>query len=121
MPHCIIVPPPTENGDLSLAGTQISDADPFSGDLPDEPCCLTNDDTFFFVDDDDPDDDLHPHRKAGEGLRWSECRPVEFWTYFDRFVRYWPKKAFHVKYAYQMGFLARISHSAVAKGLLLVA
>ena len=103
MPHSIICTPPTENGDLSLAGTQISESE----DSPDEPCCLSNDDTFFFVDDDDPDDDLRPDRKTGAGLRWSEARPVEFWTYFDRFVRYWPKKSFHVKYAYPTGFVEK--------------
>ena len=94
---------PSRN-DLSIRGIQRSDADPFPDDVHDEPCFLTNDDTYFFVDDDDPDDELRPDRRVGAGLRWSEARPCEFWTYYDRFVRFWVRKTFHVKYAYDTGF-----------------
>ena len=107
MPRSIVCTRPEEKSDLSLAGTQISAIDSFIEELPDEPCFLTNDDTFFLVDDDDPEDDLRPDRKVGAGIRWSEARPFEFWTYYDRFVRYWPKKKFNVKYAYQTGFVEK--------------
>jgi len=104
MPYSIICTTKSKKSDLSITG--IENPDLFEEDF-DEPCFLAHDDTFFFVDDDDPDDDLRPDRKLGTGLRWSESRPFEFWTYYDRFVRYWPKKRFHVKYAYQTGFMEK--------------
>ena len=100
MPHDIVCSRPEEKWDLSLVGTSFSY-------LSDETCSLTYDDTYFFVDDDDPEDDLRPDRKVGAGIRWSEARPFEFWTYFNRFVKYWPKGKFHVKYAYQTGFVEK--------------
>ncbi len=90
--------------DLSVAGIQRSFADPFEGEWDDEPCEPTFEDVAYFVDDEDPEDDERPDRFYGLGMRLSESCHTEFWTYFDRFVRYWPRKSFHVKYSYPTGF-----------------
>jgi hypothetical protein len=107
MRHSIICRSRSKTCDPSLGGIQVLDADPVAPEFADEPCCLTNDDTYFFEDDDDPEDECRPDRRVGFGLRWSEARPYEFWTYYDRFVRYFPKKKFNVKYAYDKGFIEK--------------
>jgi hypothetical protein len=40
-------------------------------------------------------------------MRLSEAYHDPFWTYFNRFVRYWPKMPYHVKHAYEKGFIEK--------------
>lgn len=93
--------------DLSIAGVGVKDGEEFDGQHIEEPFEPTFEDLTYFVDDDDPDDDERPDRAIGMGMRLSELCHTEFWTYFDRFVRYWPKRTFHVKYGYPFGFVER--------------
>ncbi len=87
--------------DTSIVCTPGEVLEAFSGG---EACDLTYEDVAHYEDDDDPD---RPDLLYGFGMRLSESMPFEFWTYFDRFVRYWPRKTFHVKYAYTSGFVER--------------
>lgn len=90
--------PSGERRSLSVAGIAPDD-------LSAEPCSLTHDEQFEFEDNDDVPE--LPGLITGEGVRLSEWLPVEFWTYFDRFIRYWPRKTFHIKYAYDTGFVEK--------------
>jgi len=92
-------------GDLSIAGSQIADLDPFGDNWQDEPCFLSHEDIAQYVDADDRDDDVRPD--SGGVMRLSEAYPEAFWTYFDRFIKFWPRKAFHVKHAYEKGFVEK--------------
>lgn len=43
----------------------------------------------------------------GSVLRLSEASPAPFQLFSDRFVRYWPRKTFHLKYSYETGFVEK--------------
>lgn len=103
--HSIIRSSPAKISDLSISGIHAAAPDPFAGDWHDEPCDLTHGDEAQYVDADDRGDDDRP--ESGGVMRLSEAHPESFWAYFDRFVRYWPRKTFHVKPAYEKGFLER--------------
>ncbi len=98
--HSIICTSSVKKSDLSIAGFQT---DPFEGDWQDEPFEPTFADTAYF----DPDDEVDLYSDFGSVMRLSEAWHDPFWTYFDRFVRYWPKMPFHVKYAYEKGFVEK--------------
>lgn len=102
--HDIICANPAKFSDLSIAG--VEDTDPFAGDWPDEPFDPTFEDIAHYVDADGRDDeDERPD--AGGVMRLSESEHFRFWTYFYRFVRYWPRKTFHVKHGYDRGFVEK--------------
>lgn len=104
--HNIICSSPANISALSIAGVEISDQDLFDGDWPDEPCDLTHEDIAQYVDADDRDgDDERPD--SGGVMRLSEAYPEPFWAYFDRFIRYWLRKTYHVKHAYEKGFIEK--------------
>lgn len=55
------------------------------------------------------DTDLTPE-DLGEGERLYHINPDDYERYFDRWVRFWPRKAdpgFHVKYGYESGFVLK--------------
>jgi hypothetical protein len=100
--------------DLSIAGIQRPFADPFDGSSSDEPFEPTFEDVAYFVDDDHPDEEDLSNPGV---MRLSESCHTDFWAYFDRFVRYWPKKSFHVKYAYPTGFVEKKKKSDKVQSL----
>jgi|GEM_PF-3052323 len=85
--------------DLSIAGIEI---DPFEGEWQDEPFEPTFDDIAY-----SDDDEETLYSDFGDVMRLSEAYHDPFWTYFDRFVRYWPSKSFHIKHAYEKGFIEK--------------
>ena len=89
----------SKNADLSIAGIEI---DPFDGEWPDEPFEPTFDDISYA-----DDDEEESYSDFGEVMRLSEAYHDLFWTYFERFVRYWPRKSFHIKHAYEKGFVEK--------------
>lgn len=91
----------SKNSDLSIAGIEN---DSFEGEWPDEPFEPTFADTAYC----DPDDDeVDLYSDFGNVMRLSEAYHDPFWTYFNRFVRYWPKMPYHVKHAYEKGFIEK--------------
>jgi hypothetical protein len=55
------------------------------------------------------DTDLSPE-ELGEGERLSHIVPEDYERYYDRWVRFWLRKAdpgFHVKYGYESGFVRK--------------
>ena len=90
----------SKKNDLSVVGIE---KDPFDGEWEDEPFEPTFADIGYFEQDDD--DEFGPD--FGGVMRISESYYDQFWTYFNRFVRYWPRKSFNVKYAYEKGFIEK--------------
>lgn len=68
----------------------------------DEPFEPTFDDVFWCVSDDDEEtqDNLSP-------ARISEAEHTLFWMYYDRFIRYSPRKTHNIKSSYATGFIQR--------------
>lgn len=48
---------------------------------------------------------------ACAAVRLSEAFPKSFAKFYDRFVRFWPRKSFHVKYGYVTGFVEKKTKS----------
>lgn len=68
------------------------------------PCSLS------FVDVYHPDEnelDLSEEAQLGFGMRRSELNPTEFHLFWERFVKFWPCRTFHVKRSYITGFCER--------------
>lgn len=105
MEHSIVCRSQAKNCDLSIVGSQFAELDPFDGDWHDEPCDLSHEDIAHYVDADDRDDDERPD--SGGVMRLSEAHPEPFWAYFDRFIKYWPRNTFHIKHAYEKGFVEK--------------
>lgn len=103
MPHSIICTNSTRICERDESEKKFSSS--LQDDFPDEPCCLTHGDVWDFVDEDDQEE--HPNPEAYGVMRLSEAYLFPFWTYFNRFVRYWPQKRFHVKPAYNKGFMEK--------------
>lgn len=65
------------------------------------PCSLS------FVDVYHPDEDeldLSEEARHGFGMRRSELNPTEFHLFWERFIKFWPQRTFHVKRSYLTGF-----------------
>lgn len=66
------------------------------------PCSLSYTDELF------PDEtELYWYEPVQHGFRYrtSELNPTHFDRFFNRFVKKWPRKAFHLKRSYQTGFV----------------
>lgn len=83
---------------ISLVGEAAFD---LSDAAANSPCSLS------FVDVYHPDEnelDLSEEARHGFGMRRSELNPTEFHLFWERFIKFWPRRTFHVKRSYQTGF-----------------
>jgi len=82
---------------LSIAGESGPDL------TLDIPCTLT------YEDENQPEEDeiCSDALLAGFGIRLSEQDPIYFWLFYERFIKYWPRKTFNVKYDYTRGFIEK--------------
>jgi hypothetical protein len=86
---------------ISLVGEAAFD---ISDAAANSPCSLS------FVDVYHPDEnelDLSDEDQLGFGMRRSELNPTEFHLFWERFIKFWPRRTFHVKRSYQTGFCER--------------
>lgn len=65
------------------------------------PCSLSFEDVYH------PDEGelwFSDHALHCFGMRRSEVNPTEFHLFWERFIKFWPRRTFHVKWSYQTGF-----------------
>ena len=83
---------------ISLVGEAAFD---LSDAAANAPCSLS------FVDVYHPDENelwFSEHALHCFGMRRSEVNPTEFHLFWERFIKFWPRRTFHIKRGYQTGF-----------------
>ena len=85
---------------LSISGQSAPDLADLTLDIP---CSLT------YGDENEPEEDeiCSEALLAGFTIRLSEQDPTYFWLFYERFIKWWNRKTFNVKYDYTRGFIEK--------------
>ncbi len=101
-------------GPLTKAISLVGEASDLSDVAAYAPCSLSFEDVYH------PDEDelwFSDHALHCFGMRRSEVNPTEFHLFWERFIKFWPRRTFHVKWSYQTGFCEKKKKNGNAQSL----